>query len=83
MVSTANSPCFQPPQRDISKHWNPKWKKLRTLKVIKVKLPNYQEKPEDLTEDERKAQMRERGVMPPRPWQERPIYLSTVSPSNL
>lgn len=66
--------------RGINKHWNPKWRKLRGLKVIKVKLPNYHEKPGEVTPEEKKARLKERGVKPMRPWNERPMYLSTVWP---
>ncbi|XP_067003574.1 large ribosomal subunit protein mL45 [Anabrus simplex] len=59
-----------------AKHWNPKFKKLRTLKVMKVDLPNFDEKPEDLSEEEVRSKMKERGLLPPRPWMERPFYIS-------
>lgn len=63
----------------IAKHWNPKFKWLRRQKVIKVELPNYHEKQEDISEQEKKRRMKERGVKPPRPWIERPFTMSTVS----
>lgn len=61
-----------------TKHWNPKWKKMRALKVVKMELPKYNEKPEDVSEDEVRMKMKERGVLPPRPWVERPFYLSAT-----
>lgn len=48
--------------RSIQKHWNPKFKWLRTKKFMKVDLPNYQEKNEDLTQEEQKRRLKERGV---------------------
>lgn len=63
----------------MAKHWNPKWKWHRKMKFIKVKLPNFHEKPGDVSEDEKKRRMKERGLVPPRPWIERAFYLPTVS----
>lgn len=74
-----NIPYDQQPSRNHSKHWNPKFKWLRTKKVIKVDLPNFQEKDHEVSEEEKNRRMRERGAMPPRPWQERPMLLSSVS----
>ncbi|XP_036330522.1 probable 39S ribosomal protein L45, mitochondrial [Rhagoletis pomonella] len=59
-----------------TKHWNPKFKKLRAQKFVKVELPNFQEKPGDLTQDEIRSRLKERGVLPPRPWLERPFHIS-------
>ena len=56
-----------------AKHWLPKWKKLRAAKVIKIKLPDYNEK---MTEEKARAKLKERGLLPARPWMERPTYLS-------
>lgn len=60
------------------KHWNPKWKKLRALKVVKVDLPDYTEKREDVSEEKMRSKMKEMGILPPRPWLERPFYLSAT-----
>jgi large subunit ribosomal protein L45 len=64
------------------KHWNPKFKKLRTQKIIKVDLPDYESlsKPiEEVTKEEMKAKMKEKGVLPDRPWTEHPIYISSTA----
>lgn len=61
-----------------TKHWNPKWKSLRTRKVVKMELPNFQEKPGDLSEEEIKSRMKEKGLLPPRPWMERPFHVSST-----
>lgn len=50
---------------------------MRALKVIKVELPTYNEK-EKLSEDEIRMKMKERGILPPRPWMERPFYLGAT-----
>lgn len=49
--------------RQHSKHWKPEFKKLRREKVIKFDMPNLQEKPEDLTTEEMRSRMKEKGVM--------------------
>jgi len=56
-----------------TKHWNPKWKKERRAKVIHIKLPDFHEK---ITEDNARAKMKERGIVPQRHWMEMPIYVS-------
>lgn len=61
-----------------TKHWNPKFKKLRALKFIKVELPKFNEDKEDLSEEQIRSKMKEMGVLPPRPWVERPFYLSAT-----
>ncbi|CAL8138142.1 unnamed protein product [Orchesella dallaii] len=64
-----------------TKHWLPKWKPFRRLKVIKVDLPNFNEAEtsKDMTPDEVRAKMKERGMSPPRPWMERPFEISSTS----
>lgn len=64
--------------RHIKKHWNPKWKKLRREKVVKIELPNYQEKEEDLSEEQIRSRLKEHGLLPPRPWMEQQFYVSTT-----
>ncbi|XP_022913098.1 large ribosomal subunit protein mL45 [Onthophagus taurus] len=59
-----------------TKHWNPKWKLFRKLKVIKIDLPKYNEKFEDLSEEEVRSKLKEQGLLPPRPWVERQFHLS-------
>lgn len=61
-----------------TKHWNPKWKLFRRLKVIKVDLPNFNENVEDLSEDEIRNKMKEKGILPPRPWSEKPVFISST-----
>ncbi|XP_004518178.1 probable 39S ribosomal protein L45, mitochondrial [Ceratitis capitata] len=59
-----------------TKHWNPKFKKQRAQKFVKIDLPNFQEKSSDLSQDEMRSRLKERGVLPPRPWLERPFHIS-------
>lgn len=59
-----------------AKHWDPKFKRLRHLKVIKVELPRFNEDPSEVSPDEIRSRMKEKGVVPPRPWMERPIHIA-------
>ncbi|XP_023220831.1 probable 39S ribosomal protein L45, mitochondrial isoform X1 [Centruroides sculpturatus] len=61
-----------------SKHWNPKFRKERGLKMLKLELPDYDElrREKELTPEEIRAKMKERGIAPPRPWNEKPIFIS-------
>lgn len=64
------------------KHWNPKFRKLRSQKMVKVKLPDFEDlsKPyEQLTKEEVKTRMKDRGILPDRPWVERPLYISSTA----
>ncbi|XP_075146435.1 mitochondrial ribosomal protein L45 [Haematobia irritans] len=61
-----------------TKHWNPKFKKLRKLKFVKMDIPDFNEKTSDLPKDELKKRMKERGFVPPRPWLERPFHISST-----
>lgn len=67
---------LQQPCRAISKHWNPKFKKLRARKVVKFDLPNLQENADDLSTEEIRSRMKEKGILPPRHWMERPFFIS-------
>ncbi|XP_064549636.1 large ribosomal subunit protein mL45 [Drosophila montana] len=59
-----------------TKHWKPEFKRLRRQKFIKIELPNLREKPQDINKEEMRSRMKERGVLPPRPWMERPFHIS-------
>lgn len=59
-----------------TKHFDPKFKALRRRKVVDVDIPNLNEKFEDLSKDEARNRMKERGLLPPRPWMERPFFIS-------
>ncbi|GFT25130.1 probable 39S ribosomal protein L45, mitochondrial [Nephila pilipes] len=60
------------------KHYNPKFRKERSRKVIKIKLPDYDEvrKSEKLSIEEIRAKMKEKGIAPPRQWNEKPLFVS-------
>lgn len=59
-----------------TKHWAPKFKRLRKLKFVKMDIPDFHEKAKDMPQEELKKRMRERGFLPPRPWLERPFHIS-------
>ncbi|KAK3890740.1 hypothetical protein Pcinc_005314 [Petrolisthes cinctipes] len=63
------------------KHYNPKFKRDRKLKYIKIDFPNLSENKdvEDMTQDEIRAKMKEKGIQPVRPWQEKPLFISSTS----
>lgn len=59
-----------------TKHWKPEFKRLRKQKFIKVELPDFQEKADQLSQEEVRSRMKKRGLLPPRPWLERPFHIS-------
>lgn len=61
-----------------TKHWDPKWKFLRRLKVFKVDLPKYNEKAENFSEEEIRSRLKEQGLLPPRPWVEKQYCISST-----
>lgn len=61
-----------------TKHWNPKWKKLRAEKVIKVKLPTDEDELEEdeMSPEKIRSKLKELGLQPSRPWMETQIFIS-------
>lgn len=49
---------------------------MRIAKFVKVDIPNLNERAEDFTREQMKSRMKERGILPPRPWLERPFHIS-------
>lgn len=66
--------------RYIAKHWNPKYKKERKNKVIKIRLPSFEKNEDDdpgkLDKEKLRSRMKEFGFIPQKQWTERPAYLS-------
>jgi len=64
-----------------SKHFDPKYRRFRALKVIKVELPDFEEaqSSDQFTPEEIRAKMKERGMSPPRAWMERPYEISSTA----
>ncbi|KAF5299104.1 hypothetical protein FQR65_LT09462 [Abscondita terminalis] len=61
-----------------TKHYDPKFKFLRSLKFIKIKLPDFNETNNNLTEEEMRAKLKERGLLPRRPWVEHQYFISST-----
>ncbi|XP_042910506.1 large ribosomal subunit protein mL45 [Parasteatoda tepidariorum] len=63
-----------------NKHWNPKFKRERKEKFQKIELPDYDEKrrDQDLPIDEVKAKLKKSGILPNRPWYEKPMHVSCL-----
>ncbi|KAK8729209.1 hypothetical protein OTU49_008677, partial [Cherax quadricarinatus] len=76
-----NYKYFRPNFAFKRKHYNPKFKKDRWLKVTKVELPEIDTKDDvdKMTPDEIRAKMKEKGIQPTRPWQEKPIVISSTA----
>lgn len=52
------------------------------LQVIKVELPDFEaaaETTQGMKPDEIRAKLKERGMLPPRPWMERPYEISSTA----
>ncbi|XP_057657830.1 probable 39S ribosomal protein L45, mitochondrial [Diorhabda carinulata] len=62
----------------ITKHWNPKWKLLRRVKVMPIDLPKFHEKVEDLSEDEIAKRLKKQGILPTRSWVERQFFIHST-----
>ncbi|KFM81478.1 putative 39S ribosomal protein L45, mitochondrial, partial [Stegodyphus mimosarum] len=64
-----------------SKHWNPKFKKERAKKVIKVVLPDFDQmrRDEKLSVEEMRSKLKEKGIAPARSWHEKPMFISCSS----
>ncbi|XP_059488344.1 large ribosomal subunit protein mL45 [Neocloeon triangulifer] len=61
----------------IRKHYDPKFRRLRGAKFIKVDLPDLNEdKNTDLTPEIMRTKLKEKGIQPFRTWNERSLYVS-------
>lgn len=45
---------------------------------MKIELPNFREKTRDLTEEEIRSALKEKGLLPHRPWTERQLHISST-----
>ncbi|XP_023014765.2 mitochondrial ribosomal protein L45 [Leptinotarsa decemlineata] len=78
LAPAANSANCQTVRHRRTKHWNPKWKLFRRMKVMKVDLPKFNEKTEDLSDEELRKRLKEQGILPPRPWVERQFFIHST-----
>ncbi|XP_011141504.1 probable 39S ribosomal protein L45, mitochondrial isoform X2 [Harpegnathos saltator] len=79
LLTTINQSNDFTQARYIAKHWNPKFKKERREKVIKIKLPSFENEDEDptkLSKEQIRSRMKEHGFVPQKQWSERPAYMS-------
>lgn len=60
------------------KHWDPKFRRERGKKFIKIELPDFDElrENEKLSVEEMRAKLKEKGIVPHRTWDEKPICIS-------
>jgi len=61
------------------KHWNPKYKKERKEKVIKVDFSDLINDANELSKDAKRTKLKEKGIFPQKPWFEKPMYISCTS----
>lgn len=59
-----------------TKHYNPKFKWHRAQKFLKIDLPNFNEKWDELPQYKVRQKLKERGLLPLRPWIERHFVIS-------
>ncbi|KAK9498732.1 hypothetical protein O3M35_003301 [Rhynocoris fuscipes] len=81
LLPAFSSMCNVQIRTRTTKHWNPKFKKLRGLKFIKVDLPkeeDFKDSPGELSREQIRAKMKERGILPGRAWSERPVCISAT-----
>lgn len=78
LASLTNNTSVQIVRHRRTKHWNPKWKLFRRLKVMKVDLPKFNEKVEELSEEQIRTKLKEQGLLPPRPWMERQFFIHST-----
>ncbi|XP_047343766.1 probable 39S ribosomal protein L45, mitochondrial [Vespa velutina] len=62
--------------RHINKHWNPKYKKERKEKFIKIDLPNFHETNKKKAAERKRSLLKQYGIYPQKQWTERPIFIS-------
>ncbi|XP_014663330.1 PREDICTED: probable 39S ribosomal protein L45, mitochondrial [Priapulus caudatus] len=79
-LSVACTQVRHMPQRSKfkTKHYDPKWRKERAAKMLKIDLPDYikLKKDQNLSLEEMRAKMKKEGISPPTPYQERPILIT-------
>jgi len=64
-----------------NKHYKPEFKKLRSQKVLKVDLPDYEKDKndaEDYSPEKLRTRYKEKGVQPTRPWIERSTFITNT-----
>lgn len=59
------------------KHWNPKYRKERGEKILKVNLPDFDQERQDqkISIEEMRVKLKEKGIAPSREWNEKPMFV--------
>jgi hypothetical protein len=69
--------------RSLATHWDPKFKKLRKQKFVKMKLPDFDKiRKDDMnqqTNEERRANFIKEGIEPPVSFEFKPFNITTSS----
>lgn len=76
MLRVINHPNIDGQSVRFSKHWNPKFKKERKGKVAPTSFPLEMSDFEEFMIEQRKMLLKIRGVLPEKPYSERPLYVS-------
>lgn len=81
LISDLASMCVNCTRSHSSKHWDVKWRKLRAAKVLKIDLPDFDKlrREANMAPDEFRAELKRRGHMPPRQFQDRNILISSTN----
>ncbi len=67
-VSSTFIPILQARNRTgiTNRHWNPKWKRLRGEKVVRVEIPKLNQDVKKMSPEKKRSMMRKRGLEPAR-----------------
>ena len=92
MIQTSKLPVFMSWNRQLqalclnrsyATHWDPKFKKLRAAKVVKIKFPDFEQIKKndmfDLTPEEKRSRAIKEGIEPPISFEYKPINITTSS----
>ena len=73
--------------RSYATHWDPKFKKLRRDKVVKIKFPDFEEIKKndmfDMTAEEKRSRAIKEGIEPPINFEYKPINITSSSKDSL
>ncbi|XP_017886719.1 probable 39S ribosomal protein L45, mitochondrial isoform X2 [Ceratina calcarata] len=81
MLGPINYPVVNDPSqqvRNIKKHFNPKYRKERAMKFIKIELPDFDDSNEEVVQERFRSRLKRHGILPQRNWQERPVLISST-----
>jgi len=73
--------CVSQTRQRSNKHYKPEFKKLRSQKVLKVDLPDYEKEridSDDYNPEKIRTRYKEKGIQPVRPWMERSTFINNT-----